>query len=178
MSATRNREHHKKEGGKLMHKAAETSGTAASVASNITMQLREAGTNYARALTEGGVASQKQHAEAAASYAEAKQKVEQEAAKRATEAYNEYTKAAQEAQHKENGQQLLADAYQNYATTVQGLHEDTTRRLTEAYGELVNKSNQAAADSARTSHEHYVKYLKHVQKVWATVDVEALIAPR
>jgi len=177
MASARNREHPKKEGGKHMDKAAETSGEATSAAANVTKQLRDAGTNFARGLSDNGVATQKLQTEAAASYSTAKQQVEQEAAKRAAEAYNEYAKAAQDAQHKENGQQLHAEAYQNYSATVQGLNEDTTRRLTEAYNELMNKSTQATADSARTSHKHYVTYLKHVQKVWAAVDVESLLPP-
>ena len=179
MRGTRNRprEHPKKEEERHMGKVAETSsGTASSNAANITMQLREACTNLAYGLTEGSLASQKLHAEAIASYAKTQNDLEQETAKRSTEAYNEYAKVAQEAHQKESGRQLLAEAYQNYAATLQGLKEDTTRRLTEAYFDLVNKANQVAADSARRSHEQYVDYLKNVQKVYSSVDVESLIA--
>lgn len=139
-------------------------------------QIGEAQATLARGLQEGSVAGQRQYEDACLEFAKTSQQIEIEAAERAVEAYEQYTKAAQKAAESENGQKQLEEAYQNYVATLQGLHEDTSRRWQEAYNELATKSAQAMEASQQQARRQYVEYLKSIQRVWASVDVESLIA--
>lgn len=143
--------------------------------SNTVEQLGEAQTTLARGLQEGSVASQKQYEDACLEFAKTSQQLEIEAAQRAVEAYDQYTKAAQNAEQSEKGQKQLEEAYQNYVATLQGLSEDSSRRWQEAYNDLAIKSARAVEASQQQARRQYVEYLKSIQRVWANVDVESLI---
>jgi hypothetical protein len=158
---------------KTMDNAAETKPASAPV--QIGVQLSEAYTKLGRSLYDGILDGRKQQSEAAASFTKAKHTLERDTAKRATEAYHEYVKAVQEGATNESAHQLVAEAYQNYAATLAGLQEDAGRRLQELYGEFVAKSSEAAEGAKRQTRQQYVDYLKNVQQIWSSVDVEALV---
>ena len=158
----------------------ETQKTAAAKASDAKTvspgeKIAEAQTNLARSLQEGCLAKHMKHNEASVEFARASQQLELDTAQRATEAYNQYVKAAQDAANADNPTQRLTEAYQNYVGTMQGLQEDTGRRWQEAYDEFNNRATQAASEEQKQVRQYYVDYLKSIQRLWASIDVETLV---
>lgn len=141
----------------------------------IRTQMSDAYMKLSRGLFDWTLENSNKLSDASNSFVVGKHEIEQETSKRAAEAYNEYTRSAQEANGKENAQRLLADAYQNYVTTLAGLQQDAYRRLQDLYGKLCTESAEATENAKQTARQQYVEYLKNLQQIWSSVDIDALV---
>lgn len=152
--------------------AADTSSAGTATAAE---KIAEAQTNLVRSFQEGGLAKQVKHVEACVEFAKTSHQLKLDTAQRASEAYTQYVREAQDVSDAENASQRLSEAYENYTATLQGLYEDSERRWQEAYGELSKKASEAAAEQQQQVRQYYVDYLKSIQRLWASVDVETLV---
>lgn len=164
--------------GDVVRKSAETTAAEKGKPSlaEVGTQLSEAQVNLSQRLYEATVEGHKRLAEVANGFATAKQELDQETAKRAAEAATEYNKAAEQAGNKESAQQILAEAYQNYIKTLEGLNTESCRRLQDLHTQHTAKWVEAREASMKDARGHYVDHLKKVQQIWASLDVESLVA--
>jgi hypothetical protein len=164
--------------GDIMRKSAEATAaeTGKPSLAQVGTQLNEAQVNLSQRLYEATVEGYKRLAAVADGFATAKQELDLETVKRAVEAATEYNKSAEQAVDKETGQQILAEAYQNYIKTLEGLHTESCRRLQDLHTQHTAKWVEARESSMKDARSHYVDHLRKVQQIWASLDVESLVA--